>query len=218
MCSPQIQRFKFSLNTNKEQKQGIFQTGGSMKKAPCIRDSVPSNGSPMKWRSITSLVLVGLTIFALAGSMAAQDEDAVTIKNIVTFSTMIGDPGNGSPAAKAKNVIRGYLGPDSPWFLSSVQGSLKTNGALTVTVRGLVLPNGTNPVPFFRAALSCQSPTDSTKGRLFFTKPFPADTKGNSNIVGTITLPAQCIAPIILVTSPALPGNPLGFWFAVTGK
>jgi hypothetical protein len=121
-------------------------------------------------------------------------------------------------AAKAKNVIRGYLGPDSPWFIRSVQGSLKSNGALTVTVSGLVLPDGTNPVPFFRAALSCQSPTDSTKGKLFFTKTFPADTKGNSNIVGTVSLPSQCIAPIILVTSPALAGNPLGFLFAVTGK
>ena len=189
-----------------------------MKKSPCIRDSAPSNGSPMKWRSITSLVLVGLTIFALAGSMAAQDEDAVTIKNIVTFSTMIGDPGNGTPAAKAKNVIRGYLGPDSPWLISSVQGSLKSNGALTVTVRGLVLPDGTNPVPFFRAALSCQDPADSTKGKLFFTKTFPADAKGNSNIAGTVSLPGHCIAPIILVTSPAVPGNSAGFWFAVTGR
>jgi len=218
MCSPQIQRFKFPLTANSEHERCIFQTGENMKKSACIRVSDRSNGSPVKWRSIMSLVIAGLTTFALTGSMVAQDEDAATIKTIVSFSTMIGDPGNGSPAAKAKNVIRGYLGPDSPWFISSVQGSLKTNGALTVTVRGLVLPTGTNPVPFFRAALSCQNPTDSTKGRLFFTKTFPADSKGNSNIAGMITLPSQCIAPIILVTSPALPGNPLGFWFAVTGK
>jgi hypothetical protein len=174
-------------------------------------ERAPGVRSPVIWRFIAAL-----TIITLAGSMFAQD--AVTIKTILSFGTMIGDPGNGTPANKAKNVIRGYLGPDSPWLISSVQGSLKSNGALTVTVRGLVLPDGTNPVPFFRAALSCQDPANSTKGKLFFTKPFRADAAGNSNIAGTVTLPSLCIAPIILVTSPAVPGNFDGFWFAVTGR
>jgi hypothetical protein len=179
-------------------------------------ESAPSRRSPVIWKSITSLVLAVLTIVTLAGSMYAQD--AATVKTVLSFGTMIGDPGNGTPANKAKNVIRGYLGPDSPWLiLHSAQGTLKTDGSLTVTVRGLVLPDGTNPVPFFRAALSCQDPANSTKGKLFFTKTFPADASGNSNIAGTVTLPSHCIAPIILVTSPAVPGNPAGFWFSVTG-
>ena len=103
-------------------------------------------------------------------------------------------------------------------MISSVQGSLKSNGALTVSVRGLVLPDKTNPVPFFRAALSCQNPADATKGELFFTKTFRADAQGNSDIAGTVSLPSHCIAPIILVTSPAVPGNSSGVWFAVTGQ
>jgi hypothetical protein len=193
-----------------------------MKVSRCFLNSAPSSRSPIRWRSITSLVLAGLAIFVLGGSMVGQDqdqdEDATTIKTILTFGTMIGDPGSATPATKAKNVIRGYLGPASPWLISSVQGSLKSNGALTVTVRGLVLPDGTNPVPFFRAALSCQDPTNSTKGELFFTKTFRADAKGNSDIAGTVSLPSHCIAPIILVTSPAVPGNSAGFWFAVTGR
>jgi len=144
-------------------------------------------------------------------------QDATTVKTILSFGTMIGDPGNGTAANKAKNVIRGYLGPDSPWLIHFAQGTLKTDGSLTVTVRGLVLPDGMNPVPFFRAALSCQDPANSTKGKLFFTKTFPADVHGNSNIAGTVKLPSECIAPIILVTSPALSNNPVGFWFSVTG-
>ena len=195
-----------------------------MKESRCFLNSAPSSRSPIGWRSITSLVLAGLAIFLLGGSMVAQDqdqdqdEDAATIKTILSFGTMIGDPGTGTPAAQAKNVIRGYAGPASPWLISSAQGSLKSNGELTVTVRGLVLPDGTNPVPFFRAALSCQNPADSTKGELHFTKTFPADAKGNSNIAGTISLPTHCIAPIILVTSAAVPGNSAGFWFAVMGR
>jgi len=186
-----------------------------------LRESAPSRPSAVISKSITSLVLAVLTIVSLAAFMYAQDEtdaqDTTTVTTILSFGTMIGDPGTGTPAAKAKNVIRGYSGPPFPWLIRSAQGTLKTNGSLAVTVRGLVLPNGTNPVPFFRAALSCQDPTNSTKGRLFFTKTFPADVKGNSNIAGTVRLPAECIAPIILVTSPSIAGNPDGFWFSVTG-
>jgi len=187
-----------------------------------LRESAPSRPSAVISKSITSLVLAVLTIVTLAAFMYAQDEtdaqDTTTVTTILSFGTMIGDPGTGTPAAKAKNVIRGYSGPPSPWLIRSAHGTLKTNGSLTVTVRGLVLPNGTNPVPFFRAALSCQDPINSTKGRLFFTKTFPADVKGNSNITGTVRLPAECIAPIILVTSPSVAGNPDGFWFSVTGR
>jgi hypothetical protein len=126
---------------------------------------------------------------------------------------MIGDPGSGP-----SNVIRGYSGPPSPWVIHSVLGTLKADGSLTAVVRGLVLPDGINPVPFFRAALSCQDPANSTKGKLFFTKMFPADASGNSNIVGTVMLPSECIAPIVLITSPPVGVNFDGFWFAVTGR
>jgi hypothetical protein len=184
-------------------------------------ESAPSRHSPVIWKSIPSLVLAVLTIVTLGGSMYAQDatytQDSTTVETILSFGTMIGDPGNGTPADKAKNVIRGYSGPDSPWLIQSAQGTLKSNGSLTVTVRGLVLPNGTNPVPFFRAALSCQDPTNSTKGKLFFTKTFPANASGNSDITGTVQLPSECIAPIILITSPSVAANPDGFWFSVTG-
>ena len=193
-----------------------------MKKFPCILDSAQGSRSPVGWKS-TALVLAVLSIFALADTMFAQDEstvDATTVKTILTFGTMIGDPGNGTTADKAKNVIRGYMGPGSPWIFSpvgSVQGELKTDGSLTVNVRGLVLPNGTNPVPYFRAALSCQDPANSTKGNLFFTQPFRADTSGNSYIAGKVSLPSECIAPIVLITSLALTGNADGVWFAVSG-
>jgi hypothetical protein len=165
---------------------------------------------------------VGLltTCASLMAQDAAADPDAtVTVKNVLAFDNMIGDPGNATPAARAKNVIRGYLGPDSPWVIKGfVKGELKTNKQLQITVRGLVLPNGTNPVPFFRGAVSCQDPTNSTKGKLFFTKTFSATSAGNSNIEASVPLPAHCIAPIVLVSSPAVPGNPAGFWFAVTGQ
>jgi len=175
-------------------------------------------------RFLIVLVLAVMATLALSSSLFAQDtesdpESAGLVKNILSFDMMLGDPGNGTPAAAARNVIRGYQGPGSPWMIRGfVKGELKTNNELQITVRGLVLPSGTNPVPFFRGAVSCQDPADSTKGRLFFTKTFAASPEGNSNIEGTVNLPAHCIAPIVLVTSGPVPGNPAGVWFAVTGR
>jgi hypothetical protein len=181
-----------------------------MKKFPSILDGALSSRSPVGWRS-TALVLAVLSIFALADSAFAQDDP--TVQTILSFGTMIGDPGSGP-----SNVIRGYSGPPAPWVIHSVMGTLKTDGSLTVTVRGLVLTNNTNPVPFFRAALSCQDPANSNKGKLFFTKEFRADANGNSDIVGTVSLPSKCVAPIVLITSPPVMNNFDGFWFAVTGR
>ena len=185
-----------------------------MKKFPYTVNSTPSNRFPVGWRS-SALVLAVLSVFALAGSTFAQeDEDAVTVpKTVLSFSTMIGDPGSGP-----RNVIRGYNGSPAPWVIHSVQGTLKTDGSLTVKVQGLVLTNNMNPVPFFRAAVSCQDPAKSNKGLLFFTKNFAADVHGNSDIAGKVSLPSECEAPIVLITSPPVPGNPDGFWFAVTGR
>ena len=186
-----------------------------MKRLPEIRSDRGVN----RFRILPLAVAFTMTTLALSGSVYAQEDDAAaTVTTLLSFSTMIGDPGNATPVAMKKNVIRGYAGPDSPWVIkTSIHGELKSNGQLEVTVRGLVLPSGTNPVPFFRAAVSCQDPTDSTKGKLFFTKTFAANTVGNSTIEGMVKLPTHCIAPIVLVTSPAVPGNANGFWFAVTG-
>ena len=132
---------------------------------------------------------------------------------------MIGNPGPADPA----NVIRGFNGGGAPWTLRSVHGALHSNGQLVVIVRGLVLAGGGgNPVPQFRAALSCQDPQDPTQGQLFFTGLFAATTgtarnAGNANLVGQLALPSPCFAPLILIGSPPSQASPDGVWFAVTG-
>ena len=79
---------------------------------------------------------------------------------------------------------------------------------------------GTNPVPNFKAIVSCMS-KDATTGAAntvnVSTDVFPADTAGNSMISDTVDLPQPCIAPIVFVTSPATTSVPTGAWFAATG-
>jgi len=169
--------------------------------------------------AVFALGAVGSTALADDSSTAATPErNGHGSTTILAFDTMIGNPGPNDPA----NVIRGFNGGGAPWaILRSVHGLLRSNGQLIVIVRGLVVaPLGANPVPQFRAALSCQDPADPNGGQLFFTGLFPAtmgDKAGDANIIGRVTLPATCFAPLILIGSPPSPSSPDGAWFAVTG-
>ncbi len=175
----------------------------------------------------TTFSKLGALLFlalALLCRTAALADDAPAVPElhgsttILSFDTMIGNPGSSDPA----NVIRGLNGAGSPWsILRSVHGVLRSNGQLIVVVSGLVVTAGTeNPVPQFRAALSCQDPTDPTQGQLFFTDLVKATTgkdAGDATIIGRLKLPATCFAPLILITSPPSATAPDGAWFAVTG-
>ena len=98
------------------------------------------------------------------------------------------------------------------------------DGQVDVLVKGLVFDpddpavidrgiGGTNTVPFFRAIVSCLT-TDGAGNPSVVnvqTGQFPADAEGNAHIKDRVSLPSQCIAPIVFVTSPG------GAWFATTG-
>lgn len=93
---------------------------------------------------------------------------------------------------------------------------------LRVKVKELVLDpatvpapvGGTNPVPNFRAIVSCLDGVDGT-GKPTFTnvvsETFPADEEGDAKLDTLIMLPDPCFGIVVFVTSPG------GSWFAVTG-
>ena len=131
---------------------------------------------------------------------------------------MVGVP---RPYTGATNAIRGVPGGGRPWVVGFAEGELKANGEIEVKVRGLVLdpnepnfpPAGTNPIPNFKAIVSCLSKDASGSPTTVnvSTGLFPADVAGNAVIEDMINLPQPCIAPIIFITSPT------GAWFAATG-
>jgi hypothetical protein len=181
------------------------------------KKGVPVQTTLSKLAALLCLALALICGPALAQEAAeAQGQHGTT--TILSFDTMIGNPGSSDPA----NVIRGLNGAGGAWsILRSVHGVLRSNGQLIVIVSGLVVTEGAeNPVPQLRAALSCQDPTDPTQGQLFFTGLVPATTgkeAGNASIIGRVQLPATCFAPLILITSPPSATAPDGVWFAVTG-
>lgn len=133
---------------------------------------------------------------------------------ILAFRTMVPVT---APYLGTTNPIRGINGGGLAWKIESGSGELSANGRLRVRTRGLVLvSNGMNPVPEFKAIVSCRS-IDSTSGAASVvnvsTDPYAADANGDSEVDTKVALPKPCIAPIVFVAH-----GETGAWFAVTGR
>jgi hypothetical protein len=106
---------------------------------------------------------------------------------------------------------RGITGGGLPWAITAGSGELNRQGHIEVMVTGLVIPvspfNGINPVPSFKATVSCITPHGVVN---VSTANFPANTAGNSTINGTVDLPHPCKHPIVFVVAPS------GQWFAMS--
>src|SRR6266851_7436322 len=165
----------------------------------------------IKWLlAATGAALIGLIPVLPTSSSAGADPGT-----IVKFTTMTPVTG---PYVGTANPIRTVPGGGLPWMITAGTGSLKSDGHLLVHVRGLVLADqspvppaleGVNPVPGFRAIVSCQSIGAGGAATItnVSTAQFPASTAGNSDIIATVSLPHPCLAPILFVTSPG------GSWF-----
>lgn len=159
--------------------------------------------------AVALLVLLGIALQGTASGSGGKD--------ILDFDTMA--PVDG-PFVGAGTPVRGVAGGGLPWQLDRATGELRTDGRLEVRVEGLVLARkapvpanlqGTNPIPQFRAAVSCLTEAAPVTGETVFTDPFPASPEGDASVKTNVTLPDTCFAPIVFVTSPT------NQWFAVTG-
>lgn len=163
------------------------------------------------------LAAVLLAVFLLVPATASATSPSG--RTILEFEVMapVTEPFTGTA-----NPIDGIPGGGLPWEIDRAIGELDSNGRLEVTVEGLVLARrapvpaerqGTNPVPSFKAIVSCQTATDGVASIAnISTETRPATPTGNAHIEETVDLPSPCLAPTIFVTSPD------GAWFAVTGQ
>ena len=150
----------------------------------------------------------------------APEDEAQDDRDVLVFGSMVAVDG----AFVGSDAIRGLPGAGLPWTLTRARGALRADGRLRIKVQGLVLANdpavptaqqGTNPQPMFRGLVSCLSEATGGGGITttnVMTDAFAATPTGDSKIDATVTLPAQCIAPIVFVTNAD--GSA---WLAVTG-
>ncbi len=170
----------------------------------------------IKWLpAAAGAALIGL--MPVLGATTSAGADPGTILKFTTMTPVTG------PYVGTASPIRMVPGGGFPWMITAGTGSLHSDGHLLVHVRGLVLADqpsvpaglqGTNPIPRFRAIVSCQSISAGGTATVsnVSTAQFPASSKGNADINATVSLPRPCIAPIVFVTSPG------GAWFAATGS
>jgi len=158
-------------------------------------------------------VVVGVILVGAAYPLLtrAQFEEAGGMP-ILAFNTMAPVT---APYLGNTNPIRTVPGGGKAWKIENGSGELEANGELRVSTRGLVLvATETNPIPMFRAIVSCRSIDGSGNPDVVnvSTNPYTADANGDSHVETKLDLPTPCMAPIVFVASPT------GAWFAVTGK
>jgi hypothetical protein len=153
-----------------------------------------------------------LSVAALAGSAAGgvsalghEDHGRHNGRTLLQSSlapSVLSDP-------PIHSVIRG----GAPWVLDRGQVRLRQDGRLRLSVRGLIIPTLGNagPVTSISASLYCGA--DGDPAAVATTMSAPLSQQGNGTIRDRITLPAKCLAPIILVHPNGLGGA----YIAATG-
>lgn len=107
-----------------------------------------------------------------------------------------------APSQPSDPAIDGVNPGGVPWVLTRGSVQLDANGRIRVSIRGLVIPiaHGTFPagtalpVTTVSASLYC-----APGAAVATTMAVPISSTGNATIVDTITLPATCLAPVVLV-------------------
>jgi hypothetical protein len=120
-----------------------------------------------------------------------------------------------APTVPTDPTIHGVAAGGLPWVLDSGHARLRHDGRLSVRVRGLVIPvapgNGTpGPVTSVSASLYCGA--DATPA-VATTASVPLSSTGDARIDERVTLPAKCLAPIVLVH----PNGGAAAYIAATG-
>jgi hypothetical protein len=118
-----------------------------------------------------------------------RDHGGATVLKTTLAPSVPNDPG-----------LHGAAAGGAPWVLRRGEARLRRDGRLAVRVRGLVIPgapgNGTpGPVTTVNASLYCG--TDTTA--VGTTPSVPISRAGDARMVGQFTLPAKCLAPVVLV-------------------
>jgi hypothetical protein len=124
-----------------------------------------------------------------------------------------------------QTTIGGVPSGGVPWIVAEGKASVSGSGKLEVEVQGLLLTTGAppalvgtvGPVQMVAASLVCGGSGGAVAGS---TDGVPLSPAGNAGIEATVTVPATCMAPVILVrvfNSSAAPGSQLGPFIALTG-
>ncbi len=122
----------------------------------------------------------------------------------------------------ANQVIAGFPSSTVTWDVERGRASIFPFGsdlaAVVVRTKGLIIPAlGFNPSPDLLARIVCHDAT-GTPSEAARTRVVPFPPSGNATLVDVVALPADCFAPIVLLTGSRDPeGESPGKFFGVSG-
>ena len=123
-----------------------------------------------------------------------------------------------APSLPTDPVIHTVAAGGLPWMLDRGNVRLKADGSVRIEIQGLVIPiaHGTfpagtaRPVTTVSASLYC---APDSSAAVATTAAVPISASGDATIRDTITLPATCLAPIVLIH----PNGGINAYIAATG-
>ena len=133
---------------------------------------------------ITSAILAGSAV--TAGSALAAPTPVVP----VVTSTL-------APSVPSDPVLYGATAGSAPWALKSSSLQLLSNGNLQVSIQGLVIPELGTPGPVTSVNVSLYCGNETTP--VATSASFKLSEKGNASLSTHLGIPAQCLAPAILI-------------------
>jgi hypothetical protein len=167
-----------------------------------------------------TLRLIGaITIFAFSGladdGHRRNDNNGNNGNNSTFEASVIGsNPGLG---------VGGINSGGAPWVVREGHASISPDGRIQVEVQGLLLASSgtTGPVTMVGATLVCGG-TGGTPVAVAnnAVTPSPLSSSGGAQIEQTVTLPAACFGPVVLIrafNASAPLGSQLGVFIAMTG-
>ena len=103
--------------------------------------------------------------------------------------------------------VAGVASGGAPWVIAASEFNLSGNGRIQVEIRGLLISAGpaintVGPVTMVSASVVCGDIVAATTGAV------PLSAAGDASIHDTITLPAPCIAPAVLIRIAATTAGP----------
>jgi hypothetical protein len=153
-------------------------------------------------RLLVSLLIAVATAGALMLTVGASGGEGSKLLDATLAPSLPSDP-----------PFHGVTPGGAPWVLDRGDVTIKSDGSFRLDVRGLVIPALGTPdgVTTVFASLYCGA--DANAAPAASTKSVPLSTQGDATIKDKVTLPATCLAPIVLLH----PNNVAQRYISVTG-
>jgi hypothetical protein len=173
---------------------------------------------------VAALILAAASLFGAIGASADGGHGHDGDNNQQQGDRRHGDDNGGSifrstlaPSVPADPALHGVAAGGAPWVLSRGDVRIDAKGRVRVRIAGLVIPvaHGTfpagtaRPVTVVSAALYCGADTTAAAT----TPSVPISETGDGSISAQVTLPATCLAPVVLIH----PNDVAGAYIAASG-